>query len=117
MSKLVDVTAENDLEEGTMKAVTVDGQEVLLARTSDGFHAINNICPHMKGSLSEGVLEGFIVTCPRHGSQFDVRNGEVIRWLKGSGMGSRVAKLIKPPRATESYRVEIKDGRISVEIG
>ncbi|MBN2075369.1 MAG: Rieske 2Fe-2S domain-containing protein [Dehalococcoidales bacterium] len=114
MSNKIDVAAENDLSEGTMKAVTVEGQEVLLARTKDGFHAVGNICPHMKGRLSEGVLEGKIVTCPRHGSQFDVTNGEVIRWLKGKGVISAAAKIIKPPRGIESYKVELKDGRVLI---
>lgn len=116
MSKLVNIAAENDLEEGTMKAVSAEGRELLLVRTGDGVFAIDNTCPHMKGRLSEGSLEGNTVTCPRHGSQLDVRNGEVVRWLKGSGIGTKVAKIIKHPRSTESYRVEVKDGNIFVEI-
>lgn len=116
MSKQVDVAAENDLAEGMMKAISIDGQEVLLARTRDGFYATGNVCPHLKGRLSEGVLEGNIVTCPRHGSQFDVRNGANVRWLKGSGFTSALAKLVKPPQPIKSYRVEVKDGRIFVEI-
>src|SRR4030042_7215888 len=94
MGKQVNVAAESDLAEGTMKAVSVEGQEVLLARTQDGFHAIGNICPHMKGRLSRGTLDGSIVTCPRHGSQFDVRTGENIRWLKGRGIVSGKQKLL-----------------------
>lgn len=110
------VAAENDLSIGTMKAVSIEGREVLLARTQDGFFAINNVCPHMKGRLSKGTLEGNVVTCPRHGSQFDVRTGENLRWLKGKGVISTAAKILKPPRATESYKVELKDGRILVEV-
>ena len=115
MAKQVDVAAESDLVEGTMKAVSVEGQEVLLVRTQEGFHAVGNICPHMKGRLSEGTLEGNIVTCPRHGSQFNVRNGENVRWLKGSGLTSGIAKFVKPPRPLNSYKVEVKAGRILVE--
>jgi len=116
MGNQIDIAAESDLVEGTMKTVSVDGQEVLLARTRDGFYATGNVCPHMKGILSEGTLEGNIVTCPRHGSQFDVRNGENVRWLKGSGIKSGIVKLVKPPRPIKSYRIEVKDGRILVEI-
>ncbi|HEY3241096.1 MAG TPA: Rieske 2Fe-2S domain-containing protein [Acidimicrobiia bacterium] len=36
-------------------------------------------CPHAGAVLSEGELEAAVVTCPRHGSQFDVRTGERIR--------------------------------------
>ena len=116
MAKLVDVGAENEIAEGTMKSVSVEGQEVLLARTKEYFHAVGNICPHLKGRLSEGTLDGTIVTCPRHGSQFDVRTGENIRWLKGTGVVSGIAKLVKPPHSIKSYRIEVKEGRILVEI-
>lgn len=112
----IDVAAENELAVGTMKAVSVQGREVLLARTQDGFYAVGNICPHMKGKLSKGTLEGTIVTCPRHGSQFDVRTGENVRWLKGKGVIAQAAKIMKPPRGIESYKVGVKDGRIFVEI-
>ena len=115
MGKQIDVSAENELAVGTIKAVSVEGQEVLLARTQDGFYAVSNICPHMKGKLSKGTLDGNIVTCPRHGSQFDVTTGENIRWLKGKGITAGIAKLVKPPRPLKSYKVVVKDGRILVE--
>ena len=31
---------------------------------------------HFGGDLSKGKLEGKVVTCPRHGSQFDVTTGK-----------------------------------------
>jgi nitrite reductase/ring-hydroxylating ferredoxin subunit len=111
----IDVAAENDMAVGTMKAVSVEGQEVMLARTQDGFYAVSNICPHMKGKLSKGTLDGNIVTCPRHGSQFDVSTGENVRWLKGKGVISQAAKIMKPPRGIDSYKVELKNGRILIE--
>ena len=41
--------------------------------------AISDACPHAGASLSEGELDGDIVTCPRHGSQFRVTDGERVR--------------------------------------
>ncbi len=114
MSKVVDVGAVNDFNEGTMKSVTVEGEDILLARVEDRYYAVGNICPHLQARLSEGTLEGYIVTCPRHGSQFDVRTGENIRWLKGSGLASSLAKVVKPPRPLKSYTTEIRDGRITI---
>jgi nitrite reductase/ring-hydroxylating ferredoxin subunit len=43
------------------------------------FHACADRCPHAGATLSEGEVEGGIVTCPRHGSQFDVTTGERVR--------------------------------------
>lgn len=36
-------------------------------------------CPHAGAVLSEGEVTDGIVTCPRHGSRFDVRTGERVR--------------------------------------
>jgi nitrite reductase/ring-hydroxylating ferredoxin subunit len=36
-------------------------------------------CPHKQGPLNEGRLDGSTVTCPWHGSQFDVCSGAVLR--------------------------------------
>ncbi len=41
--------------------------------------AVRDVCPHAGARLSEGELAGAIVTCPRHGSQFDLRSGERVR--------------------------------------
>jgi nitrite reductase/ring-hydroxylating ferredoxin subunit len=38
--------------------------------------AVADVCPHAGARLSEGELEGPVLTCPRHGSQFDVRTGD-----------------------------------------
>jgi ethylbenzene dioxygenase ferredoxin subunit len=41
--------------------------------------AISDECPHAGASLCEGELDGDVVTCPRHGSQFRVTDGERVR--------------------------------------
>ena len=41
----------------------------------DALHALENLCPHAGAPLSEGCLEGPIVTCTLHGWRFDVRTG------------------------------------------
>ncbi len=99
-----------------MKAVNMAGHEVLLARVADKYYAGGNRCPHMGGKLSQGKLEGTVATCPRHGSQFDLRDGRVVRWLKGSGILSRVGKALKSPRPLATYNVKVEDDRIRIEI-
>jgi len=43
------------------------------------FCAVDDVCPHAGGTLSQGTLEGGVITCPLHGSQFDVCSGERVR--------------------------------------
>jgi nitrite reductase/ring-hydroxylating ferredoxin subunit len=40
---------------------------------------VEDVCPHAGGRLSEGTLEGTVITCPLHGSQFDVCSGARLR--------------------------------------
>lgn len=38
----------------------------------------SRICSHEDYALSEGELDGYAVECPRHGSCFDIRTGDVL---------------------------------------
>ncbi len=116
MGKFVEVGKKDELANGTMKEVKIEGHDILLARVADKYYAIDNRCPHFGGNLSRGRLEGTVVTCPLHGSQFDITNGQVVRWLKGSGVLSTVGKALKSPRSTTAYEVKVEGGNIFVEI-
>ena len=116
MGNFVQVGKSNALEGGTMKEVSAQGREILLAKVGNTYYAADNRCPHMGGKLSQGKLEGTIVTCPRHGSQFDLTDGRVLQWLKASGLIAAVGKAIKPPRPITIYSVKVEDDRILIEI-
>ena len=116
MGDLVQVGDTGELADGTMKSVLVKGREILLARVADAYYAADNRCPHMGAKLSQGKLEGAVVTCPRHGSQFDLTDGGVVRWLKGSGLLSKVGKALKSPRPLVTYNVKVEGDRILIEI-
>ena len=114
MSKFIEVAKIEELKSGTMKMVMAEGHQILLARVGDKYYASDNRCSHMSGDLSQGQLEGTIVTCPRHGSQFDISNGQVVRWLKG-GLTSKLGKTLKLSRNLTVYSVRVEDGKVLVE--
>jgi nitrite reductase/ring-hydroxylating ferredoxin subunit/uncharacterized membrane protein len=60
-----------------MKLVHVGDDRVVVARTENGYAAFQDRCTHRGGALSDGVLICGIVQCPWHGSQFNVRTGDV----------------------------------------
>jgi len=66
--------------------------------------------------LSRGRLDVAVVTCPRHGSQFDVTDVNVVRWLKGTGFFTTLGKMLKSPSPIHTYPVKLKDDRIMVQI-
>ncbi|MGB7953203.1 MAG: non-heme iron oxygenase ferredoxin subunit [Candidatus Nitrosopolaris sp.] len=72
---LVEVAKVNEIPDGKMKHVEVDGKEVLIANVGGKFYAISDRCGHMNALLSMGNLTGHTVTCPFHGSKFDVITG------------------------------------------
>ena len=116
MADFATVGTVNELNPGTMKEVTVAGVPVLLARIGDRYYAAQGRCPHMGGILANGKLEGNVVTCPKHSSQFAVTDGRVIRWLKGSGFIAAVGKTLKSPRPLKTYPVKMENGNILVKV-
>lgn len=74
----VKVAQKADLPLNSMIKVKSGDRTIMLANVDDNYYALNNRCPHMGGSLADGKLNGHVVTCPRHGSQFDVRTGEAL---------------------------------------
>jgi nitrite reductase/ring-hydroxylating ferredoxin subunit len=60
---------------GTGKVFRVHGRLIALFRVNGAVYALDNACSHRDGPLGEGTLDGSVVTCPRHGWQFDVVTG------------------------------------------
>jgi uncharacterized membrane protein/nitrite reductase/ring-hydroxylating ferredoxin subunit len=77
-------------------------RRLVLGRTEDGFAAFDDHCTHRGGSLADGTLICGTVQCPWHGSQFDVRDGQV------------KAGPARQPIGT--CRAELHDGRVQVTL-
>jgi len=68
-----------ELPPGTMRAVTLEGRELLICHTREGVFALDNLCTHAEARLCEGRLRGTRLQCPLHGGAFDVRDGRVLK--------------------------------------
>ena len=100
-SPFIAVVQESELRGGAMRVADVNGTPVLLSRSESGeVCAISNICTHVGGPLDEGGREGNVVTCPWHGSRFDLCSGAV---LQG------------PAREPQQrFEVRVRDGKVEV---
>jgi 3-phenylpropionate/trans-cinnamate dioxygenase ferredoxin component len=116
MGNYVKVANVNEFKDGGKKKVTAGGKEILVAKINNIFYAIDNKCPHMGGDLSLGKLDGTVITCPRHASQFDIKTGQNLRWMKGSGLAYSLGKAIKSPQSVKTYAVKTEGEDITIEI-
>jgi 3-phenylpropionate/trans-cinnamate dioxygenase ferredoxin subunit len=124
MADFVEVAKINDLADGKMKRFMIGDKDILLARVEGKYYATQGRCPHMQGYLSRGTLKGTIVTCPMHGSQFDMKTGKVVRWVEGKGFMSIIGKLMsifgiasKKQIPLAVYETRIDGDRVMVKVG
>jgi len=74
---------------------------VAVFRLNDSFYAVEELCPHRGGPLSEGAVEEGCVTCPWHGARFEIKTGRKI-----SGPVNRDLK---------TYAVIVENGQLKLE--
>jgi 3-phenylpropionate/trans-cinnamate dioxygenase ferredoxin component len=106
---VMEVASVNEVPAGTMKSFSAGGKQILITNIGGKFYGISNICTHAGGDLSKGKLEGNIVTCPRHGSQFDVTTGKSIR-------GPKIGFVRLNTRDEMVYPVSVENGIIKINI-
>lgn len=105
------IGAMTDIPQGQMRAAKLDGQPVLIANIDGHIHVMANHCGHMRTLLHQGCLDGKVVTCPLHGSQYNVETGKVLREAQlkhpvRSTTGQPLEKLATEPRRTFDVRLE-----------
>jgi toluene monooxygenase system ferredoxin subunit len=91
----------DDLWSGEMLALESEGQPVLLVNVDGAICAYADICPHLRTRLSQGSLQGTVLSCFTHGWEFDVRTGQ--------GINPKTACL-------ESFPVKVDNGEILVDV-
>ena len=65
----------SDLEPGRCHGLRVNGRTLVLVRTDDDVHVLDNRCPHMGFPLDRGSVDDGILTCHWHHARFDVTTG------------------------------------------
>jgi nitrite reductase/ring-hydroxylating ferredoxin subunit len=79
----------SDISPGTMKKISVDGKDIMVTNIDGDFCAIDDSCTHSGASLSEGTLEGCIITCGWHKAEFDCKTGKLVKFpAKINNLGS-----------------------------
>ena len=76
--QLIEVAKVDELKPGQMRRIECQGRSILLANVDGNYLATDDMCTHEDASLTDGALNGDLVTCPLHGSRFSLRTGAPI---------------------------------------
>jgi nitrite reductase/ring-hydroxylating ferredoxin subunit len=87
---------------GTIRQFNVKDNEILVVNVVGEPSCVGARCTHAGAPLEEGTIEGEVLTCPWHGSQFKVTDGSVVR-----GPAEKPLK---------TYKVTIRDGSVFIEL-
>ena len=101
-SEFVTLATVHEVPAGELAAFEAGGAKIAVANVEGTFHAFDDTCTHLQCSLAEGDLERTTVTCPCHGSQFDVTTGAVL-----------APPAVHPVR---SYRVRVAGDALQVAL-
>jgi len=96
------ICAEAEIAEGEVRSFEVNGRPIAVAKYESVIYALDDICTHDGGDLSEGNIIKGQIQCPRHGARFDLKTGEVTRMPAVFGV--------------ETHEVKIVDGEVHVAV-
>ncbi len=99
----------SDIPAGSVLRVEHGAEAILVANVGGSFYAISDTCTHQGGTLSQGTITDGIVTCPRHGSRFDVRTGKNVR-------GPKILLVRGKTDDVRSYPVKVESEDVLVEV-
>ena len=102
MPEFMKVAKITEVPSGQSKVVDLGGLQIALFNVGGRYFAINDMCTHAGGSLSEGDLDGTTIECPLHGARFDLATGQVL----------------SPPAEADvaSYKVQVEGEDIMIEV-
>ena len=97
-----DTPKASEIPAGRINVYEIGGKRIALCNVNGRFYAIDDVCTHDGGPLDQGVLEGNLVECPRHGAKFDVETGRAV-----------VLPAVRPVR---TYQVRIEGDEIKIGV-
>lgn len=102
MAKWYKITEIENIPSMGSRKVEIGEIEIAIFKTRDGsIFAINNVCPHKQGKLSEGLVHEKQVTCPLHSWEIDLTTGKAL----GNDSG-----------CTNIYESKIVDGIVYISL-
>lgn len=106
MSDFFDVGPTADFPDPSSTLVEVDDTPVALIHAAGRFYALDDVCTHDGGPLSDGPVQADAnppsIACPRHGARFALADG--------------AALTMPATKPTRSHEVKVEDDRVLVRL-
>lgn len=74
----IEVCKVSEFDRENVKTILYEDVPIAVFKIGNDFYAIVDECTHMEARLSEGNIEGEVITCPLHGAKFNLRTGDVL---------------------------------------
>ncbi len=101
----------SDISASGVTKVSAGGKSLIVSQKDGKYCAIVNKCPHLGLPLAKGKVANGVITCPFHGSKFDLCSGKNTGWvdsvmgMSAPGWATKIISAGKPPTDVESFSV------------
>ena len=99
-AEFVEIAPASELPSGERLFVDLGDKPIVILNIAGKLFALGDVCTHDDGPLGDGMIEGDNIVCPRHGGEFDVRDGKALQ----------LPAVVDIP----AYPVRVVDGMIQV---
>jgi len=104
MSDFAPAASISEIPDGSSLLVEVDDRLIVLIHAAGHYYALDDVCTHDGGPLSDGPLDGAggTIACPRHGAKFDIKTGAAV--------------TMPATKATVAHEVKVEGEQILVRL-
>ena len=102
MTQWLDTAAFDEIADEDVMRFDHDGHTYAIYRVADNVYASDGLCTHEHVHLSDGLVMGHVIECPKHNGRFDVRDGRPLC--------APVCEKLK------TYPAKVESGRILIEV-
>ncbi len=75
-STWIRIASTADVADGEALGIETEGLSLALYHIGDEWYCTDNVCTHAFALLTDGWFEDYLIECPLHAGQFDVRTGK-----------------------------------------
>jgi nitrite reductase/ring-hydroxylating ferredoxin subunit len=110
-----------DVTAGKVFKANANGQAVLVAKVGDKYCSIANKCPHLGLPMAKGKFENGIITCPFHGSKFEICTGKNVEWVDSvvgiplPGFAQKMMAMGKAPTDVANFVVTTEGADLFID--